>query len=656
MRLEELNLPEKKISQLNKKKLYTTEDVKYMFPRKYIDYRQVKNPNTARSGEKCIMVGTVMEIKSHTAFVEAVIRDKSTFKRISVKWFRQPYKKKEIENLYGLDVAVCGTFKNDEWGAQFVAPDVFTTDIENALSITPIYSKVNGMSNEYYLDVLNNILENEDTEEVLSPEFIDKFSLIGEGEMILNYHRPKSVEDIQRANKKMIYNRLYKVAKKMVMDANTVEKHSSFKPRLLTNTNKFIEALPYELTKDQQKIVKTFVEEAQSGHRVNALVQGDVGSGKTVCAFLIMFAMADNGYQSVLMAPTGVLAKQHYAELSSYAEKFGYKTVYLGGDLKAKEKKEVIKLIKDGEATFVVGTHSVISEDVEFKNLALTIVDEEHKFGVIQRETLKKKAAEGVHSVSMSATPIPRSLALTLYGDAMDIFTISTMPNGRLPVKTAVVNEDNAIFRFMQHEIEKGHQCYIVCPLIGNDDVINDEDKEMPESVDEVYKKVCTYFQINNPTVKASVITGKMKDEEKSRIIDEFSKNKSQILIATTIIEVGVNVPNATVITIMNAERFGLAGLHQLRGRVGRNSLQSYCMLKSNELHNERLSVMCETTNGFEIAEQDLKLRGTGDFLGTKQSGEDENVKLMLKYPQIYEEIRNYVRDKEVIVNETLKL
>jgi ATP-dependent DNA helicase RecG len=356
------------------------------------------------------------------------------------------------------------------------------------------------------------------------------------------------------------------------------------------------------------------------------------------------------------MAPTGVLARQHFKELSSYAEKFGYETVYLGGDLKAKEKKEVLKKIKSGEAAFVVGTHAVISDDVEFKSLALTIVDEEHKFGVIQRESLRKKAGEGVHNISMSATPIPRSLALTLYGDAMDIFTISTMPNGRKPVKTAVVNEDKAVFDFMNHEIKKGHQCYIVCPLIGGDGVIPDEDKGPPESVEEVYQKVCDYFLINNPSVKAAVITGKMKDEEKTRIIGEFSRNETQILIATTIIEVGVNVPNATVITVMNAERFGLAGLHQLRGRVGRSDLQSYCMLKSTELENDRLKVMCRTTNGFEIAEEDLKLRGTGDFLGTRQSGDDENVKLMLKYPQIYEQIKDYIKENEVSKNDSLKL
>jgi len=366
-----------------------------------------------------------------------------------------------------------------------------------------------------------------------------------------------------------------------------------------------------------------------------------------------MFSMADNGFQSVLMAPTGVLAKQHFKELSSYSEKYGYNTVYLGGDLKAKEKKEVLKKIKSGEAHFIIGTHAVISDNVEFKNLALTIVDEEHKFGVIQRETLRKKASEGVHSISMSATPIPRSLALTLYGDAMDIYTISTMPNGRLPVKTAVTNENKAIFSFMQKEIEKGHQCYIVCPLIEND---TDDDRELPESVEEIYQKVCDYFLIHNKNIKASVITGKMNDEEKSRIIGEFSKNETQILIATTIIEVGVNVPNATVIAIMNAERFGLAGLHQLRGRVGRGNLQSYCILKSKELENERLQVMCETTDGFKIAQEDLKQRGTGDILGVKQSGEDENVKLMLKHPKIYEAIREYVRENEVVINESLKL
>ena len=653
MLIEELNLPEKKEKQLKNKGLKTTDDIKYMLPRRYYDFRRSFNPQMVLSGEKCIMVCTVTEIRNKPMYVEVVAREKTTMERVSIKWFRQPYKYDEVRNLYDMDIAVGGTFKKDEWGNQYVNPEIFTTDVENAMRIYPIYPKIVGMSAAYYQEILDRVMNETYTEDILSEDFRTHFDLISEDEMLNRYHYPTGVADIKAANKKVAYTRLYQIAKKMVTDAESVEKNSSFIPKILKTTNELITALPYSLTEDQRKIILEIVKKAQGGHRVNALIQGDVGSGKTVCAFLLMFSMADNGYQSALMAPTGVLAKQHYAELSSYAEKFGYKTAYLGGDLKAKEKREVLKGIKNGEYIFVVGTHAVISDDVEFNNLGLTIVDEEHKFGVIQRDNLRAKAKEGVHSISMSATPIPRSLALTLYGDAMDIYTISTMPAGRLPVKTGVVNSDDAIFRLIQAEAENGHQAYIVCPMIDSND---DSEEDAPVSVEDVYKSTEAYFSTHNPNIKAAVITGKMKDAEKSEIINAFSKNEVQILIATTIIEVGVNVPNATVIAIMNAERFGLAGLHQLRGRVGRGNLQSYCVLKSLEKENERLAVMCKTTNGFEIAEEDLKIRGTGDFLGTRQSGDNENVRLMLKYPQIYQEIKEYIKEKELNGCEKLKL
>lgn len=652
MIVDELNLSEKKIAQLKKKKLYTTEDIKYMFPVKYLDFRQPLTPDNALDGQRCVMVCTVMQVNRKSSFVEVIGRERTTFERISIKWFRQPYRYSEVSNLLGLDIAVGGIFKIDnQYGYEFVMPNVFTTDIENALTLYPVYPQIVGMSADTYAEIVNSVVTSSDTEDPLSEDFRKTFDLISENEMILNYHRPSDIPDIKLANKKNIYNRIYKFAKKMVADSENLETQSPYRPRILKKTNELIQQLQYKLTVDQQTVVKTFVEYAQAGRRVNALIQGDVGCGKTVCAFLIMFSMADNNYQSVLMAPTAVLARQHYEELSSYAEKCGYTTVYLGGDLKAKERRDILSKIKSGEANFIVGTHAVISKEVEFKNLALTVVDEEHKFGVIQRDSLRAKAKEGVHSISMSATPIPRSLAITLYGDAMEIFTIKTMPCGRLPIKTAVMNDDSSIFRIMQAEIERGHQCYIVCPQIDAKD-----DTESPESVEEVFQKVIDYFSIHNPSIKASIITGEMKDIDKTAIIDSFSENEIQILVATSIIEVGVNNQNATVIAIMNAERFGLASLHQLRGRVRRGKLQGYCILKSNELQNDRLAVMCSTTDGFEIAREDLLIRGAGDILGTRQSGDDSDIKLMLRYPVIYEQIRNYIKEKEICGNESLKL
>ena len=559
-----------------------------------------------------------------------------------MRWFN-PYVFNTIYEMKGREVIVGGMYINDEWGMQINNPELFTDDIENGPSIYPIYQKIQGMSSDYLMGLINAAIKQYNKPDSLDSEIRNKFGIIDEQRMIQCLHRPKSPDDIRMANKRLIFESLYPLAYKMEEDNLNSARISTVIPKKLNNFNKFIGNLPYELTDDQKKIITEICKDAKKGKRINALVQGDVGSGKTIVAFSLMIMMNDNGYQAALMAPTGILATQHYQEIKKYVEPLGLKAVLLQSGMKKSEEKKVLKSIESGEADFVIGTHSIISDKVTFKNLGITIVDEEHKFGVAQRENLTKKADEGIHNISMSATPIPRSLALTIYGSAVDVYTIESMPNGRKPVKTAISKTDAQAFRFMEKEINEGHQCYIVCPMIGDPEFEADEnDEKNITSVEDVYKIATEYFKEKN--VEISMITGKMKDDEKKAIIDDFSANKTQILIATTIIEVGVNVPNATVITIMNAERFGLAGLHQLRGRVGRSNLQSYCILRSSDEENPRLAAMLKTTNGFEIAEEDLKLRGTGDFLGTRQSGIEKNVMLMLKYPIFYNQIKEYVR------------
>lgn len=647
MDLRELDITEKKEKQFMKKNIRSVEDLLNFFPRKYRDYRTPKNVNTAEIGKKCVMLLTVKDVQKKTSrnfntYVEASCRDKGTGEIVMVRWFNQSYIYNEIKELYESDVVVAGAYKDDQYGKQFANPDVFSTDIKKHLSIFPIYPTIKGMSDEYLKSKIEIALEHIPEDEY-DHELYGKFEIVDNKNLYQKLHHPQSKEDVAKAQKRLFFDELYAFAKKMYEDSTTIPKASTFIPTKLTNTNRFINELPYELTKDQKKVVSDFVETARKGHRVNALIQGDVGCGKTVCAFLLMLTMADNGYQSVLMAPTGVLAKQHYEELKSYVEPMGLSCVYLAGELKAAEKRKVLAQIKSGEADFVIGTHSVISDSVEFCNLGLTVVDEEHKFGVIQRESLRNKAKDGVHSVTMSATPIPRTYALVLYGNSVTMYNIESMPNGRLPVRTTVANNDPGIYKFMHMEIEKGHQCYIVCPLIESDSAdYVDEEKPVIESVEDTYRKATHYLGEN---IKVGMITGKMRDAEKNDIIAKFESNEYQVLIATTIIEVGVNVPNATVITIMNADRFGLAGLHQLRGRVGRSNIQSYCILKSDDKENPRLQVMCETTNGAEIAKRDLELRGTGDFVGTKQSGYDHAVTLMLKFPKFYEKIKNYIEE-----------
>ncbi len=648
MELKELGLPPKKIAQLNKKKMFTTEDVISFFPRKYYDFRVPRTPRTVRDGDRCSMILIIKEIRlnERSKLIDVKCRERETYSSVSVKFFNQNYRYEELSNLNELEVAVCGRITVNQYGYSFLNPDVFTLDIDKALAIYPVYSKISGMSDAYFQDVLSKSFENVELGETVSDKAIELFSLISEEQMYKCMHFPKDEKDITEARKRKVFDVLYNFSKEMVLAGANGRKTSPFMPKLLTNCNKLVQSLPYSLTQDQKDIINSFIIKARKGERIHALLQGDVGSGKTVVAFLLMLSMSDNGYQSVLMAPTGILARQHYEELCRYIEPFGLRAAFLSGDLKAAKRKEILRQIKFGEVQFIVGTHAVISKGVEFDNLGLTVVDEEHKFGVLQREALEEKANEGVHSISMSATPIPRSLALTMYGESFDIYTIQTMPNGRKPIDTRQYETDEEVFEFIQREVKSGHQAYIVCPLIEES---NKDDDKKPESVNEVYEKARRFFPQN---VNIEVITGKMKDEEKSDIIRRFSKNEVQILIATTIIEVGVNVPNTTVIGIMDADMFGLSGLHQLRGRVGRSSLQSYCLLRSSDLENARLQAMIETNNGFELAEKDLSLRGTGELIGTRQSGSDINMELALKYPRYYNDIKDFVKEELGLENQ----
>ncbi len=364
--------------------------------------------------------------------------------------------------------------------------------------------------------------------------------------------------------------------------------------------------------------------------------------GKTIVAMCLMLLMAENGYQSVLVAPTVILARQHFNELSRYADSLGFSTAFLSSDMTSSEKKRVIAEIKEKKHHLIVGTHSCFSKDVLYPSLGLVITDEEHKFGVVQRESVRKRSDHGVHTITMSATPIPRTIACSIYGDNIEVFTIKQMPNGRKPVKTAICVSDKPVFSFMEKELVKGHQAYVVCPLIEE----AEEDTKMSgiASVEDVTDRYREHFEPLGYGI--GVITGKTPKEEQARIKEKFSKNQIQILIATTVIEVGINVPNATVIVISSAERFGLATLHQLRGRVGRGDKQSYCILqKTNEaVSSENLHILEGETDGFEIAKADLKNRGSGNVLGLEQSGKNRFIDLIIQYPNLYKRVKEIAK------------
>jgi ATP-dependent DNA helicase RecG len=472
---------------------------------------------------------------------------------------------------------------------------------------------------------------------------LNKYNLVRTFEMARSIHQPRTFEDIARAERRIIFDNLFEMAFKMCYDNSQKSKVTDISCPNANTVKEFLNSLPFSLTDGeggQLSVVRSIYKKMRAGKRTSSLVQGDVGCGKTMVALLLMLIMAENGYQSVLMAPTNILAKQHYEEFTSRLAMFPFiKTVLVNGSMKKKEKEKAINAIKSGEANIIVGTHAVISKDIEFKNLALSIVDEEHRFGVAQRRLLNEKTSGSIHTVTMSATPIPRSLGMSIYGEDTDIYNITQMPAGRKKIVTVIETEIKKNYDFIAREIKKGRQAYVICPLI------NESDSERLVGVDSVVeteKELRDYFK-HNSEIKIGVINGKMKSSEVATEIQKFKDLEYNIIVSTTIVEVGVNVPNSTVILIKNSERFGLAQLHQLRGRVGRGNHQSYCLLSTPKEDVERLEIMTQTNNGFVIAERDLELRGMGDFIGTSQTGDFKNVMLMLANKSLYEEIKNTV-------------
>ena len=638
-----LRIPPQKIKQLEDKGIYTLEDLLKYFPKDYLDFTEESSVGIENVGKNIAVTGILSSVR-HLASNKNVIKcevDTPNGMKLSVLWFNQDYLFEKLSYIKGSRVIVCGKLTHNEkyFYYSIINPQIFSRAIEDSKKIFPIYKKIPGMSTDYLMGLIDEARKKVVTKDTLSEDIKKEFNLCDYEGLFDKIHSPKSQSDINASKRRLIFEDMYFFANKLYSESTTEDK-SEFVIKKFDITRKAITELPYSLTKDQKSAIKEIKETCSSGKRLDALVQGDVGSGKTIVAFLSMLLFAENGYQSVLLAPTQVLANQHYLELKALGEKYGFKTVFLKSKMKVKEKREALESITDGSADFIVGTHSVFSEEVIYNNLALAITDEEHKFGVAQREALAEKCKEGIHTITMSATPIPRSLALTLYGVNKKVLTISQMPKGRKPVKTEIINDSTAINHFMLKKIKEGQQCYVVCPFVSKSDK---ESMAEVQSVENVFDELSSWFGENAPDVKISVINGKMKTTETESIINEFAAGNIDILVATTIVEVGVNVPNANVMVIENAERFGLAQLHQLRGRVGRGCNQGYCILHSEDSYNDRLSVMCKTNNGFEIAEADLKSRGTGDLIGTVQSGYNKYADLILMYPKFFNKVKNYV-------------
>lgn len=651
MDISALKIPANKVSQFRKKGINTIEDLLLAYPFRYSDYRQTVPMAQLMNfvDQPVTVVGSVsnMQINNFKNYVSCHLVDGQGHS-VFVIWFNQLF----IQYKYGNGdrIVVHGKLSYNQTYNSFsiAGPTYFDLTNSGEGEIIPVYSAVSGMAPAYYKSCLSRALDIYEKwpnllNDPVTLQAAHDLSILSQRDFIRIVHRPKTDADLVAIEKRKAVEMLLPLAKELrkKADALTAPIYTPTDPQKTDAVIQLIKAnLPYDLTPDQANAIHILRQNLENDTRINALIQGDVGCGKTVIAIVISAIFAVNGYQAVIMAPTRILAEQHYDSFTETLKGTGIKIALFTESLKAREKKKIAGEINNGKYQIIIGTTSVLSDMLTYQNLGLFITDEEHRFGVRQREKLNQKVKTDVHNISMSATPIPRTLALALYGDQSTILDIHTMPNGRKPVQTFLYGNTQKTYDAMNRQVQQGHQCYVICPYIEKSDLDMAADVE---SVEDTYKDMVSYFSERYPYVTIKAVTGKTGKQEQQEILDSFSRGIVDILISTTLIEVGVNVPNTTVMVVKNAERFGLAQLHQLRGRVGRSSLQSYCVLLSRQKTNPRLLTMCKTTDGFEIAKADLKLRGAGDLLGEEQSGYNDALICMLHHQDLF-----YVIQKEI--------
>lgn len=654
----ELNVSKRHKAILSKKGIVTYEDILNKLPRGYIDYRtQRTSVDYSMTGETACYLGTILPPKKKNGSNCKIVSFKLCMENhvtvscvIMGKAFMYDFLKKYEED--GVTIAVFGELSYKEpYGFSIFNPDfIVPKGPHNAyLKLTPVYTKYEGISDDYMKSIRNDAIAKlqSATPEYLSGincpadslrEAEEKYgiNLMNSVQAYRSIHEPKDYSEIKEAGKRLALNKLYPFFHSLENLSLKEAKGTAVTLNSLKITRSILETLPYKLTADQSRYIKEILQSIRDGRRVSALIQGDVGCGKTMVAILLLFAMAENGYQGVLMAPTSILAKQHYQEMENYASKYGIEIAYLDSSVTKRQKDNILKGVSEGKIKILVGTQSLASDKITYNKLGIVIIDEEHRFGVEQRDKLLSEAQNGVNTILMSATPIPRTLAGALYGSKTTIYDIKTMPAQRQPIQTATNNNESVISDFIEKQLSQGRQAYIVCPLISKEN--NDSNIMAVEDVAALYKD---RFE---PFYKVGILTGKMKEKETDEVICAFKENRIHILVSTTVVEVGVNVPNASVMVIRNAERFGLATMHQLRGRVGRGSYKGYCILQSKE-KTPRLQIMENCKNGFEIAEEDLKLRGAGDLVGNMQSGFSEVMELAKSDAALFETAEKIIKD-----------
>lgn len=601
----------------------TAEELLRYYPRTYDIYEEPVEIASAEEDKTVsiratIATGIYINQIRNLQVLTTTVADASG--RLPVAWFNAPYLRGTLKK--GSVFILRGKIIRKKGRPQMEHPEIFTPAAYEEIihSMQPVYGLTKGLSNKIITKLVHQILDTRPLHgEYLPEEIRERYQLADANYAIRTVHFPKNMQELLTARKRLVFDEfLLFVLAIQLLKEKTEEAPNTFPMKPVWTTEEIIEGLPYDLT-GAQKNVWHEIERDLSGHKLmSRLVQGDVGSGKTVIAFLAMVLSAENGFQSALMVPTEVLANQHYEGFLRLMEEQNITSchpVLLTGSTTARQKREIYQKIADGEVNVIIGTHALIQEKVEYKNLGLVITDEQHRFGVRQREALTTRG-NPPHVLVMSATPIPRTLAIILYGD-LDISIIDELPAKRLPIKNCVVGTSYRpkAYSFIEKQVQMGRQAYVICPMVEESEGLE------AENVTDYARKL---QEILPGEIKVEILHGKMKPKEKNRIMEAFASGEIQVLVSTTVVEVGVNVPNATVMMVENAERFGLAQLHQLRGRVGRGEHQSYCIFiqgNNEENTSKRLKILNESNDGFYIAGEDLKLRGPGDLFGIRQSG-----------------------------------
>ena len=622
-----------KIDLLHKLNIYNIEELVEHYPFRYQILKQ-----TTLDDENVIVSGIIetMPVSNYFKKMNRLsFKINKDNKLINVVVFNRVFLKNNLD--VGKCVTVIGKYNNKT--NTIVASDIRLINLYDETIIEPIYHLVKGINNKSINKIINSALIDSDIVDYIPRKFIEKYNYMNKIDALKIIHNPDKISTLNVAINRCKYEELFLFMLKInALKRNNNNLNIGYKKNIdRDKINQFIANLPFKLTEDQLNALDLIFTDLDSERRMNRLLEGDVGSGKTIVAVVSMYALFLSGYQSALMVPTEVLAKQHYNNIVSLFDNYGIKVELLVGSMSKKEKDAAYERIKNGISNIIIGTHTLVQDNIVYNNLGLVITDEQHRFGVNQRNNLRNKG-NLPDVLYMSATPIPRTYALTIYGD-MDISIINTMPSGRKPIITKVIDnkEIKKVLYKMKEQLDNNHQVYVVSPLI---DESSDEEEDI--------KKLERKFKLAFKNYNIGILHGKMSSKEKDKIMQEFLDNKINILISTTVIEVGVDVKNATMIVIFDSYKFGLATLHQLRGRVGRNDVQSYCILMTNK-DSKRLDIMENVSDGFALAQEDLKLRGYGDLFGIRQSG-DMSFKLA-DLTKDYDLLLNAKNDSDEILN-----